>query len=67
MSADIYREILTDDKVFSQTLARIRSQGHRGLTDTELQAIIAAAVIRGRLDELDEAAIQGKEVESLGR
>lgn len=63
MSADACQDLLKNDEVFDQTLARIRRQGHRGLTNTELRAIVSAAETRGRLDELDEAVIQGhKEV-----
>lgn len=66
MSEAICRDLLKNDEVFDQTLARIRRQGHGGLTDDQLRAIISAAEARGRLDELDEAVIQGKEVKCLG-
>ena len=59
MSADIFQDLLSHDEVFDQTLARIRSQGYGGLNDEQLRAIISSAEYRGRLDELDDAVIQG--------
>lgn len=63
LEQEVYTPQLTADnnrhRYFDRVLAYVQAHGHRGLGPPELRALVAAAQRRNRLDELDDAVIQG--------